>query len=174
MPIEDKRYGRGAIPGAKALAAVIRKVARPALRRRGFFEVSVVTDWPAIVGAHVAGHCQPEKLTWPRGRSGEATLELRVDGAFAPELQHLEPQILERINGHFGFAAVARLKFVHGPLPAVAAKPAPRVLSAEEEAALEARLSGIESAGLRAALKRLGRAVLGRPKTPDGTAPSER
>jgi hypothetical protein len=136
MAIEDKRYARGPLPGAKAVAAVLRKVAGPALRRRGFFESSLITDWPAVVGPYLAERCAPERLSFPRGRSGEAVLELRVDGAMAPELQHLEPQIVERINGHFGFAAVARLKFVHGPRRAAPApKPPAAELSADDPTA---------------------------------------
>jgi hypothetical protein len=175
MAVEQKRYARGPLPGAKALSAVLRKVAGPAMRRRGFFEVGLIADWPAIVGAYLAEHCTPEKLTFPRGRSAEATLELRVDGAFAPELQHLEPQIVERINGHFGFAAVARLKFIHGPRRTTGAtKPRVRDLSPEEEAALDSRLAAVESSALRAALKRLGRAMLGRGEAQDGPRPKLR
>ncbi len=152
---------RGPLPGAKALAAVIRKVAAPALRRRGFFEAGLVTDWAVIVGDYLASHCTPEKLSWPRGRGGESTLEVRADGAFAPELQHLAPQIIERINSHFGFAAVASLRIVQGlHAPPAATRPGPRPLAPAEETALESRLIGIESSGLRAALKALGKAIL--------------
>lgn len=158
--IGNKRTARGPIPGAKVLSAVLRKVAGPALRRRGFFEASLVTDWPAVVGEYLAAHCVPEKLTFPRGRAAEAVLELRADSAFALELQHLEPQILERINGHFGFAAVGRLKIVQGPMPMPPAPPpASRALAPEEEEALESQLASVKPEGLRAALKRLGRAV---------------
>ena len=151
---------RGPVPGAKALAAVIRKVAAPALRRQGFFEAGLVTDWPTIVGDYLAAHCNPEKLSWPRGRIGEATLELRTDGAFAPELQHLTPQVIERINSYFGFAAVAHVRIIQGARPAPAhPAPAPRPLTAEEESALESEVAAVESSGLRAALKALGKAI---------------
>jgi hypothetical protein len=33
------------------------------------------------------------------------------------ELQHLKPQILDRINSHFGYAAVADLRFRQGSAP---------------------------------------------------------
>jgi len=160
---KSERTSRGFLPGAKALAVVLRKVAAPALRRQGFFEAGVVTDWPTIVGDYLARHCSPEKLSWPRGRVGEATLELRADGAFAPELQHLAPQIIERVNSYFGFAAVANLRIIQGPRAAGhAAGPAPRALTAAEEAALESGVAGVESSGLRAALKALGKAILTR------------
>ena len=35
--------------------------------------------------------------------------------ASAPEIQHRAPQLLERINGFFGYGAVARLALVQGP-----------------------------------------------------------
>ena len=157
---KPERMSRGPLPGAKVLAAVIRKVAAPALRRQGFFEAGLVTDWPTIVGDYLAAHCSPEKLSWPRGRIGEATLELRTDGAFAPELQHLTPQVIERINSYFGFAAVAHVRIIQGArLSAARATPAPRALTAEEETALESEVAAVESSGLRAALKALGKAI---------------
>jgi len=38
-----------------------------------------------------------------------AVLEIRVEGAAALELQHSEPRVIERINAHFGYAAIRRL-----------------------------------------------------------------
>ena len=59
----------------------------------------------------------PLKLAFPRGERRDGTLILRVRGSFAIELQHMAPQLLERINGYLGYGAVARLKFEQGRLP---------------------------------------------------------
>ena len=78
----------------------------------------------------------------------------------ATQLQHLEPQFLERINGHFGYRAVARLRFLHGPLPKPALSPRQRkssALSVERLRRLSDTLDGIKDPELRQALEQLGR-----------------
>ncbi len=143
--------------GPRALAATMPKVTRALFRARGFAEAGVLTDWPDIVGRPLADHTSPERL----GRDG--ALEVRVGGGWALELKHLEPMVLDRIATYFGYRAVTRLKLVQGPLP-----PRPsrrrrrrvRPLDASEAEALRARLAGTGDAGLRAALERLGRAVV--------------
>ena len=56
---------------------------------------------------------------------------------------------------------VAKIKVVAGELPKRALRPAPRPLTAAEEAELAQWVAGIEDAGLREALARLGRKALG-------------
>jgi hypothetical protein len=143
---------------------MVPRVASPALRRRGFAEARVVTDWPDIIGPELARETMPERLTFPRGaEGGGGTLRIRASGPLALELQHLEPLVLERINRYFGFAAVARLAFVQAPVIHTPRRPtrvAPPALSAEESQRLGTALENIESESLRAALARLGRAVI--------------
>ena len=74
-----------------------------------------------------------------------------------------EAKIIERINGFFGYRAVACLKLTQGPLPNAplpGPKP-PRPLAAAETNALRRSLDGITDPELRAALERWGQAVLG-------------
>ena len=91
-------------------------------------------------------------------------------GAFATELQHLVPQLLERINGYLGYAAITRLKIERGRLPARKRsrnlEPAP--LTQAETQGLQGELEPIGDEGLKQALDALGRAVKGlrRPANP--------
>ena len=91
---------------------------------------------------------------------------MRCEGARALLFQHDVPQILERINAHFGYLAVARLRIVQKPIPrpVVPARPRLRPLSAAEEARLAGLVDGVEDDGLRRALTGLGRAVLATPR----------
>jgi len=133
------------------------EVAAKAYRKHGFAESRLLTDWAAVVGERLAEVCQPEKL------ARDGALSVRVSPAFALELQHQEPKILERIAGHFGHRAVTRLKLRQGEVarPAASLRRAPRPLSEAESLELDARLAGVEDEALRAALDRLGRAVMG-------------
>jgi hypothetical protein len=84
-------------------------------------------------------------------------------GAAALELQHLKPQILDRINSHFGYAAVAELRFKQGSAmrsarsksPKRDSKPPTAVEIAETTAAVEVLPEG----EIKASLLRLGLAI---------------
>ena len=151
------------IAALRPLAAALPAVMKAAVGRRGFGEGAIITDWPAIVGAELAALSAPEKLSFPPGERRGGQLQVRVAGPMAVELQHLEPLVLERINGHFGYQAIARLRIVQGPIPLRArqAKPAPAgPLNEGQEAQLSGCLSGVCDPPLRAALERLGRTLL--------------
>jgi len=151
--------------GPRALAGTLRKIAKPLFGRRGFGDGAILTGWPAIVGTEIAAHSAPEKIVPARGGEDGGTLHLRIQsGSLATELQHLEPQVLERINTYFGYRAVGRLKLVQGPLPrrAEPARRPPRPLTADEEKSLAADMETVTDADLRRALESLGRAVAGR------------
>lgn len=148
--------GRGGGLAPVALAAG--RVTRPLFGKRGFAGGALATDWPAIVGSAVASHALPIRITFPPGERTGGTLVVKVDsGSFATEMQHLEPLILERINGHFGYGAVSRLKLLQGPLPRrlTPAPPPPEPTTA----CLTPALERIDDPDLRAALERLGRWV---------------
>jgi hypothetical protein len=149
--------------GPVALAATLPQIAKATLSKHGFDAADVITRWPDIVGPELAAHTAPRKLTFPKGVNAGGTLHVQVAGAAATELQHTEPQVIERINTYFGYRAVARLRLVQGPLPEPA-RPAPDrapppPLDAAEQRALDKSVAGIEDEGLRSALAGLGRAV---------------
>ncbi|MEI9987687.1 MAG: DciA family protein [Aliidongia sp.] len=146
----------------KTLGSAVAKIAAPVLGRRGFGEAQVILQWPAVVGELLARDSLPIKLAFPRGDRLDGTLHLRVAAGAALEIQHLEPLIVERINGFFGYRAVARLAIRQGPLPRKAEPraPKPRPLARSETAALERRLEEVKDPELRAALESLGRAVI--------------
>ena len=148
--------------GMRILAATLPAVARRALGQRGFAEGGLIAEWPSIVGEAIATRCHPTRARPVRtGRNSEGTVTLRVEPGFALELQHLEPQIIERINGHYGYAAITRLILHQGPLgaPRRPRPLPPRPLSAAEEAELRQRVAPVEDDALRGALERLGRAM---------------
>ena len=147
--------------GLRALAVSLPRVTKRLFGTRGFAEGGLVADWPGIVGTELAARCRPGKLAFARGaerRNG--TLTLRVEAPFATEVQHMAPQIMERINGYFGYGAVARLRLQQVPYsPGPAPEQPEPGLDAEPSPELAARLNAVEDPELRAALSRLGRAL---------------
>lgn len=166
--VRSRKRGGGPRAIAQSLSAVTKNV----FSKRGFADGAILKDWPVIVGEHLARHSQPEKIVHPRGDGTGGALYLTIEsGSMAIELQHLEPLLIERINGFFGFKAVDRLKITQGPLPKAEEKAGrpPRPLQPAEEASLAESLMDVDDEELRQALKALGRAVMGRQ---DGTEKS--
>ena len=151
-------------PGLRTLAGVAPRVIDPLLRQRGFVEGRVVRDWAVIAGVELAEVCAPEKLTFARGRRDGGTLVLRVLSGWALELQHRTPQLIERLNAHFGWAAVGRIALQQGSLPAAArsCRPTSRPLTAGEKASVADRVARVNDVDLRERLTALGEALAAR------------
>jgi hypothetical protein len=153
--------------GPKPLAASVGRLAKKTIGKRGFAEAGLITGWEGVVGPELAASCWPDRLSFPPGRRDGGTLRIRVTGGIALELQHMEPQLLERINGHFGYRAIERISMIHAPPEMNAPRPRPRnpvkpatTPRAEDRAAIDAALSSVQDAEISAALARLGYAVI--------------
>jgi hypothetical protein len=164
---------RGGYVAARAVGSFVPKLTRKAFEKYGFSAAALLTDWATIVGADLASYAAPERLKWPRnvniredveagaeGRPG-AILVLRVDPARALDVQYKGQQIVERINGYFGYRAVADLRLLQAPLsqPAKSAAPQPHPAATPCEAP---ELAEIADERLRAALGRLKSGLMGR------------
>lgn len=157
----DQRRG-----GLRALAGAVPSIVAPILGKRGLAEAQLISEWASIIGADLAENAAPDRLSFPRGERRDGTLRLKVASGYALEIQHREPQLIERINAFFGYRAVARLHLVQAP-PHRTARPAPLPplpLAAREGQMLDQGLAGIEDPDLRAALRRLGASVIGTAK----------
>jgi hypothetical protein len=158
---------------SQPLADLVGGAIHPVLARQGFGQSDVILNWDDIVGARLAAISQPIKMQWPprpQGRSPDATpqpatLAVRVEGAFALELQHMAPVVIERINAHLGWRCVGKLAFKQGPIARLPARPG-RGAAAQAAFMAEAEnhTSNVEDAGLRSALTRLGAQVIERAR----------
>lgn len=145
---------------ARAVADLLPNVGGAAFRRFGFVQSSIVSRWVEIVGERYAAVSQPESIRFPRGKREEGVLTLVVRGAHGPMMQHVTPEIIERINRFFGYPAVARVNFRQGqlgtPSPAPrAAPPSLRPVSTEVSAELGDSLRAIADPELKAVLAAL-------------------
>lgn len=147
-----------------ALAAEVPAIAKSALGSRGYAEAGLFTHWAEIAGAQLAAASLPIRLSFPRGKRDDGTLTVRCGGSAALELQHLTPSVLERINGHFGYRAVALLRIEQGAVtPRKVAVPPPPLTRLEQDRVADA-VAPVEDAEIRASLARLGSAIRRRDK----------
>ena len=156
---------------ARAVGTYVPKLTHKAFEKYGFAAAALITDWAMIVGKDIAAYTAPERLKWPRGvgirddvadgaegRPG-ATLIVRVEPARALDVQYKAQQMIERINGHFGYGAIAELRILQAPLPerqTAAAAPGSAAACAAPE------LAGITDERLRTALASLKSGLMAR------------
>jgi hypothetical protein len=100
----------------RAIGSLVGKSARAALVRRGFAQADILSNWLSIVGPNLADNSSPEKLNYSKKSNNQATLRVRVAPGWAPEFQHFEPLIIDRINSFFGYRAVAKLQLIQAPI----------------------------------------------------------
>lgn len=117
---KEKRSARKApeerprVNGPRAIADLMPAIGQASFRKFGFVQSSVVTRWPDIVGSHYAGISAPESIRFPVGKKAGGTLCLTVSSGFAPMMQHVLPEIIERVNRFFGYAAIAKVTIKQG------------------------------------------------------------
>ncbi|MBH73970.1 MAG: hypothetical protein CMM57_10020 [Rhodospirillaceae bacterium] len=146
-----KRRQSGPLP----LARLLPKLTRKALGKFGFSYIGLITDWATIVGPDIAKMSAPEKLTFPRNKRDSGVLRLKAEGGAALEIQHLEPQILDRINTYFGYRAVMRLNIINGPVN----KPKNEAVTSTEFIYKKSLNQKISASKLMHLLERFGRSV---------------
>jgi hypothetical protein len=154
------RYAR-----TRPLADLLGPCLVAAFKRHGFASTEIVTHWEDIVGAEIAVHAEPIKITWPRQQNNNdddaepATLVLRCQGPAAIEIQHQADLIIERVNRFLGWRAIARVALRQAPLARRDKKLRPPPPDAAEARRIADTMTGIADDDLRAALGRLGAAV---------------
>ncbi|QIG78452.1 DUF721 domain-containing protein [Stakelama tenebrarum] len=143
---------------ARPVAELVPDVGRATFRKFGFVQHSVVSRWSEIVGERFAGVSAPESIRFPPGKRAEGVLTLIAGGAHAPMLQHLGPEIVERVNRFFGYPAIARVAIRHGSVQRrQAAPPPPAPTPIPEE--LGESLRTVADPELRAVLESLAAGV---------------
>lgn len=147
--------------GARQISDLMPEVGRAAFRRFGFVQSSVITRWPEIVGTAHARVCMPEAIRFAPGERNQGILQLVVLPAHAPIINHVIPEIIDRVNRFFGYNAVSRVKLRQGAIkpPNIEKRAAPPSLR-PIPLALGDSLRDIGDPELRAVLESLARNLI--------------
>jgi hypothetical protein len=157
-------------PLARPLAEFLDVCLSPSLAAQGFATSDILMAWPDIVGERLSAFTQPLKIEWkrkqphadPEARPDPATLVIRVESAFALELQHMAPMVVDRVNTYYGWRCIGKLVLKQGPVRRVEKKrPAAPVLTPADRERIGTAVGAIEEDSLKAALDRLGQAIVG-------------
>jgi hypothetical protein len=173
--MDDAKIPKNVLPrrkGIQQIKALLEDCLEPTLKAKGFASAQIHLHWAEIAGAALAPWSEPVSLKWPprapgadpAGAQSGAVLTIKVEGAFALEMQHRVPQVIERVNGFFGWRCVERIMLKQGPLAKreiSQARPR-RELTADSSRELDGLLQDIGNPALKASLARLGVGVMGR------------
>ncbi len=124
MSVNAKSNKRRNAYFAKPLQQFVEPLLRPLFKDRGAAAVKIIKEWENIVGKELSQHCLPDKITFPKNKNNCGTLRIMCEGVYALTLQHMQPVIIERIAGYFGYRAVERIvieqsrSFISAPSPA--------------------------------------------------------
>lgn len=157
--------------GAFQIAEVANRLVDPVLARKAGINTALIGSWDEIAGADFAECTRPEKISWPRRNNDLASesggmepgvLTIACEGSRALFLTHAQGELIQRINGFFGYPAIRQIRIVQKPVtPMHKYRRKPRALTASENAHLKTLTGEIENENLKAALDKLGRAVIG-------------
>ncbi|MCL6706226.1 DUF721 domain-containing protein [Pseudomonas sp. R2.Fl] len=157
--------------GVRQISEIANGIIDPVLARRAGITTALLGSWDEIAGDSFADCTRPEKIAWPRRGGEEAegghrpgVLTIACEGARALFLTHSQGELIARINGFFGYPAIAQIRIVQKPVLPVTRAKRLRPLDGVKARRLESMIEGIESENLRNAVRRLGTGVLGRKR----------
>lgn len=153
--------------GLENLSASMSPLIKKLLGNKGLIEIDLLSNWQNIVGQEIAEHSMPQKIVFKPNCRNDGTLHLLVAGsAFALEIQHKLPIILEKINTFFGYKAIAKItimqndEFINTSLPTVSEdKPDKKLVTKQEQTYINEVTEGIQNSELKEQLKSLGESI---------------
>lgn len=125
--------------------------------------VEILQNWPYIIGTRYAEIAKVASLKYIKNPNADnqSILTVICPSAHMPILQMQSPQVLNRINGYFGYNAVVQIKYiaetqrVAKPKP----KPIPQPLKQEYNQKINNLTQAIENDNLKSALRKLGESL---------------
>lgn len=163
----------GKTGGVRQISEIANGMLDPILARRAGINTMLLGSWEEIAGPEFADCTRPEQIRWDRrqtrgtveeGGFTPGVLTVACEGTRALFLMHCRDELIERINAFFGYPAVDRVRIVQKPVSVPERKRRQRPLAADDARRLAGMLGDIDDPGLKAALERLGRAVMTGPR----------
>ncbi|WP_412058168.1 DUF721 domain-containing protein [Bartonella sp. DGB2] len=126
--------------------------------------MDLLSYWSQLVGQEVAAQSVPIKIRWPKQagdnkRLKPGTLVIVCEGFAMVKLQHETKQLIERVNGFFGYEAINKIKIEQKYVTAASTKPLPEKPVIKDYPDIAKMVEPIEDEKMRELLYTLGCAI---------------
>lgn len=95
--------------GFRSASSLLEKHIRKTSESRGFTIPKLLVNWKDIIGNDIAKIAKPVKVSYGREGIG-AGLVLLTNSANAPIVQAQSKEIIDRVNGVYGYNAISRVR----------------------------------------------------------------
>ena len=162
--VDENHKTEGLTKISDSMTGMVKKL----LGNQGFVEIDLIKNWAKIVGDDLAKVSLPQKIDFKKEARGEGTLRLMVStGAFALEIAHQEPLIVEKINTYFGYKAVEKIKIIQsGEADYILSEPKfadiekKKLVTKEEQNYINAVTDGVQNEELKNKLASLAKSIM--------------
>ncbi len=146
----------------RTLSTLIDTVAKPYLKKGGYYFATLMLDWPKIVGDTISDNTIPMRLIFSKGQGAGATLTLQVNPAAALMVGFQSGLIIEKIAAFYGKRLVGSITLNQSPIAIKQEKKKRINLPKEHKLPLNITetIHTIDNQTLQEALKRLGAEVI--------------
>ncbi|MCZ2328487.1 DUF721 domain-containing protein [Bartonella sp. F02] len=133
----------------------------PIVHKRTGLNMALIEHWSEIVGHDIGEYAIPLKIIWKSRVNQDdsfqpATLIVACEGFSALKLMHETSELIQRINGFFGYVAVDRIKIEQRQISTVDHLKINSALNEQDKKRVEKMLEHIEDKSLYQSLYQLG------------------
>ena len=111
--MQFKKYTKqrsGSIQGLRSFKDTLPKNIKRVITKKGHIYSETLSNWKYIVGENLFKVCYPKTFK-NSNRFGVSTLLIMVKRGCEVDLEYSKKEIMDKMNGFFGYAVVEKLKF---------------------------------------------------------------
>ena len=111
--MQYKKYTKqrtGGIQGLRSFKDTLPKNIKKVINKRGQIYSETLNNWKNIVGENLFKVCYPKSYK-NSNRFGVSTLLIMVKRGHEVDLEYSKKEIVDKMNGFFGYSVVEKLKF---------------------------------------------------------------
>ena len=111
--MQFKKYTKqrnGSIQGLRSFKDTLPKNIKKVINKKGHIFSETLSNWKYIVGENLFKYCYPKSFK-NSNRFGVSTLLIMVKRGHEVDLEYSKKDIIDRMNGFFGYMVVEKLRF---------------------------------------------------------------
>ena len=111
--MKQSKDRKGISWGSKKVNSLFDKITSQALKKHGFLNFKIISDWHLIIGPDLARFTVPLRIDFPYDQTSQGVLYVACSNpGFSLEIQASEGSIINKLSTYFGYKAISRIKVV--------------------------------------------------------------